>query len=63
MFSLKIIGLFNPFSQNDDFFTLLQNMPFENSVGEGENAGKQQFLLFQQCFVRTFRRFVAMALH
>ena len=25
--------------------------PFENIVGKGENAGKQHFHLFQQCFL------------
>ena len=25
--------------------------PFENIVGKGENAGKQHFLLFPQCFL------------
>ena len=26
----------------------------ENNVGKGENAGYQHFLLFQQCFQKTF---------
>ena len=30
----------------------------ENSVGTGENADKQHFLLFQQCFQKLFLRVV-----
>ena len=29
----------------------LRKKPFENIVGKGENAGKQHFLLCQQCFL------------
>ena len=28
-----------------------KKMPFENVVGEGENAGNQHFLLFPRCFL------------
>ena len=28
----------------------MKKWPSENSVGKGEKAGKQHFLLFQQCF-------------
>ena len=32
--------------------TAVENMPaFENSVGKGENAGNQHFLLFSQYFL------------
>ena len=29
----------------------LRKNPFENTVGKGENAGNQHFLLFPQCFL------------
>ena len=29
----------------------MKEKPFENIVGEGENAGNQHFLLFPQCFL------------
>ena len=29
---------------------MLTKRPFENIVGKGENAGKQLFFLFPQCF-------------
>ena len=29
----------------------LGKTPFENIVGKGENAGKQHFLLYPQCFL------------
>ena len=35
--------------------TILKKQPFENTVGKGENAGTQHFLLFPQCFL-TFQR-------
>ena len=35
---------------NPDLTTLWKR-PFENSVGKGENAGNQHFLLFPQCFL------------
>ena len=31
--------------------TLLRNKPFENTVGKGEIAHNEQFLLFPQCFL------------
>ena len=41
-------------------FTCLQYKSFENTVGKGEIARNEQFLLFPQCFLpawRTFRHF------
>ena len=32
-------------------FTYLQYKSFENTVGKGEIAHKEQFLLFSQCFL------------
>ena len=36
--------------------TTLYEKPFENIVGKGENAGKQHFLLFPQCFLPFTKR-------
>ena len=33
------------------FLTPLGNKPFENTVGIGETARNEQFLLFSQCFL------------
>ena len=41
-------------------FTCLKYKSFENTVGKGEIARNEQFLLFPQCFLpfwRTFRHF------
>ena len=43
----------NAFADNKLNITKMMNSPFdraENTVGKGENAGYQQFLLFPQCF-------------
>ena len=42
-------------------FDTLRNKPFENTVGKGEIAHNEQFLLFPQCFLPiwiTFCHFV-----
>ena len=39
------------------FFTCLQYKSFENTVGKGEIARYEQFLLFPQCFLSDFRAF------
>ena len=39
------------------FFTCLQYNSFENSVGKGEIARNEQFLLFLQCFLTLWRTF------
>ena len=36
--------------------TTLKKKPFENNVGNGENAGNQHFLLFPQCFLPIPKR-------
>ena len=33
------------------------NKPFENTVGKGEIARNEQFLLFQQCFLPVWITF------
>ena len=39
-----------PFHKQAFVFTCLQNKSFENTVGKGEIARHEQFLLFPQCF-------------
>ena len=48
--------LFNP-SQKALVFTCLQYNSFENTVGKGEIARNEQFLLFPQCFLPVWRTF------
>ena len=40
-----------PFPKQALVFTCLQYKSFENTVGKGEIARNEQFLLFQQCFL------------
>ena len=44
-------------SQTSPGFYMLKNKYFENSVGKGEIACKEQFLLFPQCFLPVWRAF------
>ena len=47
-------------SQTNQVYMCLQYKSFENTVGKGEIAHIEQFLLFPQCFLpawRTFCRF------
>ena len=39
------------FSQKSPGFACLQYKSFENTVGKGEIARNEQFLLFPQCFL------------
>ena len=39
-----------PFPKQALVFTCLQYMSFENNVGKGKIARKEQFLLFPHCF-------------
>ena len=48
---------FNPFSKQALVFTCLQYKSFENTVGKGEIARNEQFLLFPQCFLPVWRTF------
>ena len=41
---------FHPFKKSL-VFTCLKNKSFENTVGKGEIARNEQFLLFPQCFL------------
>ena len=49
-----MVDTFNSATQSRLLTTLrkkaFENKAFENVVGKGENAGKQHFLLFPQCF-------------
>ena len=60
-------------SYSDDFllthshtmtpFTPLGNKPFENTVGKGEIARNEQFLLFPLCFLSILRTFLPFSLN
>ena len=41
----------------------LDKKPFENIVRKGENAAKQHFLLFPQCFLPILKRISVVKLH
>ena len=43
--------MFNPFQNNPWFLRFYKS--FENTVGKGEIARYEQFLLFPQCFQKT----------
>ena len=45
---------FNPFP-NKPWFLRLHYKAFENTVGKGEIARNEQFLLFPQCFLFVLR--------
>ena len=45
----------NAFPKQVLVFTCLQYKPFENTVGKGEIARIEQFLLFPQCFLLFWR--------
>ena len=46
-----------PFSKQSLVFTCLQYKAFENTVGKGEIARNEQFLLFPQCFLPIWEAF------
>ena len=41
----------------------LKKKPFEDIVGQGENAGNQHFLIFLQFFLRIPKRIYVFSLH
>ena len=57
-----MFGLFvKPFPKQALVFTRLQYKSFENTVGKGEIARNEQFLIFPQSFIpdgRTFSIFI-----
>ena len=46
-----ITDTFNPFPNKPWFLPVCKNKSFENTVGKGEIARNEQFLLFPQCFL------------
>ena len=51
---------FNPFPNKPCFLCVCSTNLLKNTVGKGEIARNEQFLLFPQCFLptgRTFRHF------
>ena len=53
----KTMGsIVNPFPNNPRF--LLQCKSFKNTVGKGEIACNEQFLLFPECFPTLFENFL-----
>ena len=48
---------FNPFPKQALGFMCLQYKSFENTVGKGEMARNEQFLLFPQCFLPVWKTF------
>ena len=49
--------MFKPFPKQALVFMCLQFECFENTVGKGEIAPNEQFLLFPQCFLPFWRTF------
>ena len=49
-------ALFNPFPKSPGFYVSAKQV-FENTVGKGEIARNEQFLLFQLCFLPTWITF------
>ena len=52
----RMIQIFNDYKKQSLVFTAHQKKAFENIVEKGENAGKQHFLLFPQCFLPCLRQ-------
>ena len=48
---------FKPFPKQALVFTCMLYKSFENTVGEGDIARNEQFLLFPQCFLPIWRTF------
>ena len=57
LFKLRLCGRGLPFPKQALVFTCLQYKPFENTVGKGEIAHNEQFLLFPQCFLSIWKTF------
>ena len=47
----------NPIPKKPWFFTCLRYKSFENTVGKGEIARNEEFLLFPQCFLPIWKTF------
>ena len=50
-------NVFQPFPKQALVFTCLQYKSFKNTVGKGEIACNEQFLLLPQCFLPIWRTF------
>ena len=61
LFSHTVINLvdicIHPFQSKPWFYSCLQYKSFGNTVGKGEIARNEQFLLFPQCFLHVWRTF------
>ena len=58
LFIVNIVNIFwITLSQTRAGLTCLQYKSFENTVGKGEIARNEQFLLFPQCFLPIWRTF------
>ena len=55
---MRLREIFTPFTIQSRILTTLKKKPFENSVGKGENAGNQHFLLFPHCFLPFFNQII-----
>ena len=49
--SIKVSAFTKLFTTQSQILMTLRKRPFENIVGKGENAAKQHFILFPQCFL------------
>ena len=47
----QMTDFFNPFPNKPWFLRVCRTSTFENTVGKGEIAHNEQFLLFPQCFL------------
>ena len=48
--TIQSLSFYQPFPKQAPIFTFLQYKSFENTVGKGEIAHNEQFLLFPQYF-------------
>ena len=55
LITAKMIIFYQPFTKQALVFTCLQYKPSENTVGKGEIARNEQFLLFPHCFLPVWR--------
>ena len=53
-----VLDLCLTLSHKSPYFTCLQYMSVENTVGKGEIARNEQFLLFPQCFLSFLENFL-----
>ena len=51
------------FTTQSRLLKILEMEPFENILGNGENAGDQHFLLYPQCFLSVLKRISVFKFH